>query len=91
MWDRIRRIARTLDREIRVCRIVLADPRTPRVAKLLLAGAVLYAVSPVDVIPDFIPVVGHFDDFVIVPALILLAFYFVPGALIAEARQQAAA
>jgi uncharacterized membrane protein YkvA (DUF1232 family) len=68
---------------------VLRDPRTPRAAKLLLAAAVLYAVSPVDVIPDFIPVVGHLDDLVIVPALIVLAFSLIPGTLIAEARQQA--
>ena len=54
------------------------DPRTPWYAKLLAAGVVAYAVSPVDLIPDFIPVLGILDDLVIVPLGSALAIKMVP-------------
>ena len=49
------------------------DPRTPWYAKLLVAGIVAYAVSPIDLIPDFVPVLGYLDDLIMIPAAIALA------------------
>ncbi len=65
------------------------DPRTPWYAKLLAAGVVAYAVSPVDLIPDFIPVLGLLDDLVIVPLGAALAIKMVPKEVIAECREKA--
>ena len=72
--------------EIAVYRSVLKDPRCPRMARLLLGAAIVYAVSPVDIIPDFIPVFGHLDDILIVPLLVWLALKIIPGELISEHR-----
>ena len=68
----------------------MADARCPRASRWLLGAAVAYALSPVDLIPDFIPVLGHLDDAVVVPLLIWLALRRVPKELILEHRRQAA-
>jgi uncharacterized membrane protein YkvA (DUF1232 family) len=65
------------------------DPRTPWYAKLLAGGVVAYAVSPIDLIPDFIPVLGILDDLVIVPLGALLAIKMVPKEVLAECREKA--
>jgi len=75
-------------REIRVYRRVLADPRTPRRTRWLLGLAVAYAASPVDLIPDFIPVLGHLDDAILLPLLVWLALRSLPPELLAEHRAQ---
>ena len=65
------------------------DPRTPWYAKLLAAGVVAYAVSPIDLIPDFIPVLGILDDLVIVPLGAALAIKMVPKEVMTECREKA--
>ena len=85
----LKRWSRSLRRELRVLRLAASDPRVPRRAKWLAAAAVAYAVSPIDLIPDFIPVVGHLDDVVIVPALAWLALRQIDPQLLAELRENA--
>jgi uncharacterized membrane protein YkvA (DUF1232 family) len=75
-------------REAAVYRRVLRDRRTPLLARVLLGLAVFYALSPVDLIPDCLPGVGHLDDLIIVPLLIWLALKLVPAAVIIEARHR---
>ena len=70
-------------------RLAASDPRVPRGAKWLAAGAVAYAVSPIDLIPDFIPVIGHLDDLIIVPALAWLALKQINPELLVELRRRA--
>ena len=66
------------------------DPRVPWPAKAVAAITVAYALSPIDLIPDFIPVIGYLDDLVIVPLGIALAIRLVPPAILAEHRAEAA-
>jgi uncharacterized membrane protein YkvA (DUF1232 family) len=89
MFERLRAIGKTLKSELMVYRLVLEDRRTPIVAKILLALAVGYLLLPVDLIPDFIPIFGHLDDAVIVPALVVVAVRMVPQDVLAEARLKA--
>jgi uncharacterized membrane protein YkvA (DUF1232 family) len=65
------------------------DPRVPWYAKLLVAGIVAYALSPIDLIPDFIPVLGYLDDLVLIPFGILLALKLIPPQIMAECRARA--
>jgi len=82
-----RRLIGRFLQEIEFYRRVLRHPRTPRFSKLLLGVAIAYAVSPIDLIPDFIPVVGHLDDLVILPLLIWAAVRLIPKGVTAECRQ----
>lgn len=66
------------------------DPRTPWYAKLLVAAIVTYALSPIDLIPDFIPVLGQLDDLILLPIGIGLAIRMVPPAVLEEGRIEAA-
>lgn len=76
-------------REVAVWRRVMADPRTPRASRWLLAVAVGYAVLPFDLIPDVIPVLGHLDDVVVIALLVAWAVRRVPPEVIADARRDA--
>lgn len=81
-------IIKRVKREIALYRLVMQDKRTPRLSKWLLGLAIGYALSPVDLIPDFIPVVGHLDDLMIVPGLCAIALKLIPGEVVAECRQK---
>ena len=86
MFDKWKSIARKLRNEFKVYNLVLKDPRTPKSAKFLLWIAVGYALLPFDIIPDFIPVLGQLDDFIIVPALIIIALKLAPKDVVADCR-----
>jgi len=70
--------------------IAAGDPRTPWTAKLLAALVVAYALSPIDLIPDFIPVLGYLDDLILVPLGIWAVLKLIPPEVMAEARIKAA-
>jgi uncharacterized membrane protein YkvA (DUF1232 family) len=86
---RIKEVARRLKREVVALWLAARDPRTPLTAKIIAAGVTAYALSPVDLIPDFIPVLGLLDDLIIVPAGIWLALRLVPADLMEEFRTRA--
>lgn len=89
MFDTLKSCAAGLKRELKTYQLVLKDPRTPRLAKLLLGAAVGYILLPFDIIPDFIPVIGHLDDAVIVPSLVILALKMIPKEVVADCRSKA--
>ncbi|HEX8224519.1 MAG TPA: DUF1232 domain-containing protein [Allosphingosinicella sp.] len=81
--------ARALRRDVTALWIAARDPRVPWYAKALAGAVAAYALSPIDLIPDFIPVLGLLDDLLIVPAGIWLVVRLVPAPLMAEFREQA--
>ena len=87
--EKLKHLARTCKVEARALALVARDPRTPWYAKLLVAGIVAYALSPIDLIPDFIPVLGVLDDLILIPMGILLAIRLVPADVLADCRARA--
>jgi len=87
----LRERARRIKIELIALSLAARDPRTPWFAKLIVAGCVAYALSPVDVIPDFIPVIGLVDDLVFIPIALALAVRFIPGEVLADCRDRAGA
>lgn len=91
MLDRAKRWARGLKRDVHAVWLAARHPRTPRGAKLLALAVAAYALSPIDLIPDVIPVLGYLDDLLIVPLGILLVTRMLPPDLLAECRAAAEA
>jgi uncharacterized membrane protein YkvA (DUF1232 family) len=87
--ERLRTWARALKRDVVALWLAARDPRTPLAAKLVAGAVAAYALSPVDLIPDFIPVLGYLDDLLLVPAGIWLAVRLIPAALFDEFRAAA--
>lgn len=86
MKQKIKAFVKAFKKELKIYRSLLVDKRTPWLAKCCLALAVGYVLLPFDIIPDFIPIVGHLDDLVIVPLLVYLAIKLIPHDLMAEHR-----
>jgi uncharacterized membrane protein YkvA (DUF1232 family) len=89
MIEKLKARARNLKRDIFALWIAARDPRVPWYAKAVAGGVAAYALSPIDLIPDFIPVVGYLDDIIIVPLGIILAVKLIPPELMAEFRAEA--
>ncbi len=81
--------ARELKTQTYALALAYRDPRVPWVAKVLIALIVAYAFSPIDLIPDFIPVLGYLDDFVIIPLGVFLAIKMIPAHVMEECRAKA--
>jgi uncharacterized membrane protein YkvA (DUF1232 family) len=81
--------ARRLRREVYALYLACRDPRVPWYAKALAAGIVAYAFSPIDLIPDFIPVLGHLDELVLIPLGVLAVRALIPDPVMAECRARA--
>jgi uncharacterized membrane protein YkvA (DUF1232 family) len=84
----VKRLLQRIRRELAFYKALIAHPRTPRAARRLLGLAVVYLLSPVDLIPDGIPILGQLDDLVIVPALVFLALRLIPKTVKEECRQR---
>ncbi len=82
--------ARKLKQDVVAVALAMRDPRVPWYAKALGAFIVAYALSPIDLIPDFIPVIGYLDDLVLVPLGLLLMLRLIPAEVLAEHREAAA-
>jgi len=89
MLERARQWAQAIKRDVLALWIAARDSRVPWYAKALAMAVAAYALSPIDLIPDFIPVLGYLDDLVIVPLGILLVVWLIPAALMAEFRERA--
>ena len=82
--------AKTLRRDIIMITLMVRHPKTPLIARIILYGTLCYALSPIDLIPDFIPVIGFLDELILLPALIAFAIHLTPKDVTTTCRQQAA-
>ena len=89
IWQRLRAWAKRIKADVVALWIAARDGRTPFLAKVIAAAVAAYALSPIDLIPDFIPVIGYLDDLLIVPLGILLAVRLIPPGLMQEYREEA--
>ena len=80
--------AKRLKSDVPAVFLALKDSRTPIAAKVFAALTVAYALSPIDLIPDFIPVLGYLDDLIILPALAAAAIHFIPKDVMEECRKK---
>lgn len=83
--------ARSITSELHVLYRAARDPRTPRAARWLIVAALAYALSPIDLIPDFIPILGMLDELILLPAVFALALRLIPPEVTADCRRQLAA
>jgi uncharacterized membrane protein YkvA (DUF1232 family) len=89
MFERLKNWARLIRRDTYALYLAARDPRVPWYAKALAALVAAYALSPIDPIPDFIPVLGYLDDLIVLPIGIMLTVRLIPDEIMADLRQQA--
>jgi uncharacterized membrane protein YkvA (DUF1232 family) len=87
----LRQVAKKLKKETYALYLASKDPRVPWYARLLTAGVVAYAFSPIDLIPDPIPILGYLDDLIIIPLGIWVVLKLIPPSVLAECRERAEA
>ena len=89
LWNRLKSWARRMKRDTLALYLARRDPRVPWYAKVMAMVTAGYALSPIDLIPDFIPVLGYLDDLIIVPLFIYLTIRLIPPDVMMELRAQA--
>ncbi|MDM5312313.1 YkvA family protein [Peribacillus frigoritolerans] len=89
MFDKIKTWARSLKRQIFILYFACKDERVPWHAKVFTACVVAYAFSPIDIIPDFIPILGYLDDVILVPIGIMFALMMIPKNVLTDCEVQA--
>ena len=89
LFEKAKRKAREIKQHLFVLFLAYKDPRVPWTAKLVAALVVAYAFSPIDLIPDFIPVLGYLDDLLLLPLGIALALRMIPRPILEEYREKA--
>ena len=89
-WANVKARAQRLRMEMHALWLAARHPGTPWYAKLLVAGVLVYAVTPVDLVPDFIPILGSVDDLIFVPLALALAARFIPPEVLEECRVKVA-
>ncbi|KJS16654.1 MAG: hypothetical protein VR69_08300 [Peptococcaceae bacterium BRH_c4b] len=80
--------ARELKKNIVVLYLAFKHPKTPLLAKIVIGIVVSYALSPIDLIPDFVPVLGYIDDLILIPAGIAIAIKLIPAEVLMECRER---
>ena len=91
VWSQLKNWARAVKRDVHALYLAASDVRVPWYAKMTAACVAAYALSPIDLIPDFIPVLGLLDDVILVPLGIMLAVRLIPAPVMSEHRAAASA
>ncbi|MFZ3054901.1 MAG: YkvA family protein [Minisyncoccales bacterium] len=87
-FEKLKNWAKGTIRTIELLKLAYKDPRVPRVAKIFSGIIIAYALSPIDLIPDFIPIIGYLDDLIIVPIGISLALKMIPKDILNEYKKK---
>ena len=90
LLEKLKKKATSIKQETTALYFAYRDPRTPWHARVFSALVVAYFLSPVDLVPDFIPILGYLDDLILVPLGITLALKMIPSEVLTDARKQAA-
>lgn len=88
MFEKLKDFTKRVKREAVVWKLVMKDQRTPLAAKILLGIALVYTVFPIDLIPDFIPVIGYLDDILLVAVMVWVAVKIIPKEVIEDCRHR---
>lgn len=91
LLEDLKKWSRLIKRDVVALYLAVRDPRVPWIAKVMAAATAAYAPSPIDLIPDFIPVLGYLDDLIIVPLAIVLTVRMIPPDVMADLRAEAEA
>jgi uncharacterized membrane protein YkvA (DUF1232 family) len=89
LFLKLKEQASRLKNELHALWLAYSDPRTPWLARLLIVCIIAYALSPIDLIPDPIPIIGHLDDLILLPLGITLAIRMIPDSVMADCRERA--
>lgn len=89
MLEQLKKTADVFKTELKTYRLAMSHKGTPKAARILLGLALGYTLMPFDIIPDFIPVIGHIDDVIIVPLLVIAALGMIPPEVMHECRAKA--
>lgn len=89
MLEQLKKTADAVKTEIKAYRLAMSHEGTPRAARILLGLALGYTMLPFDIVPDFIPIIGHLDDVIVVPALVIAALGMIPPEVMQECRAKA--
>ena len=89
MFQKLAARARKLKTDVPALFLCMKDSETPAIAKILAGLTIAYALSPIDLIPDFIPVLGYLDDMILLPAMVALTIRLIPPAVFARCRIEA--
>ena len=89
LTNKLKEKARHLKNEIIAISLAFKDERTPLIAKIMIGLTISYALSPIDLIPDFIPVLGYLDDLIILPIMIMISIKLIPTDVLLECRIRA--
>ena len=89
MFQKLAARARKLKTDVPALFLCMKDRETPVIAKILAGLTIAYALSPIDLIPDFIPVLGYLDDMILLPAMVALTIRLIPPAVFARCRIEA--
>ncbi len=87
----LKQLAKKLKKDIYAIYLATKDPKVPWYVRLLAVAVVAYAFSPIDLIPDFIPIFGYLDDLILIPLGIWLVLKLIPSSVLAECREKAEA
>ncbi|GGK65922.1 YkvA family protein [Rufibacter glacialis] len=90
MWQKLKQWAKQLKADLQALALAVTDARVPWYAKVMAGITVAYALSPIDLIPDFIPVLGYLDDLLLLPIGIYFSLKLIPPVLLQEFREQVA-
>ncbi|MDR1249458.1 MAG: DUF1232 domain-containing protein [Treponema sp.] len=89
MFEKLKKKAKEITQNLSILYVAYKQKNIPLIAKVIIVTAIIYALSPLDLIPDFIPILGYLDDLIILPFLIYLSIKLIPKNIFEECKEEA--